>query len=144
MKRLCSPIIVIAFALIFVSCRKEYTGSGLSGTWVKGSNAGDTLQFLRKNNKNILRHNISFNAAMPAFKEVEYKYEGEKLSVNSTLPQQRIIYPSNSFTWKHAGSEFEILGIELLSIGSKSWFCLQSLHPFGDLIMATIITPLWG
>ena len=116
MKCRSSLIIVIAFAFIFVSCKKEYTQSDLSGTWVKGSNAGDTLQFLRKNNKDILCYNISFNATMPAFKEAEYKYEGGKLSVKLYSPTLQDFYPINSFTWKHAGSEFEIRGIELFSI----------------------------
>src|SRR5688572_7260035 len=116
MKRLSSPFIVIAFALIFVGCKKEYTQFDLSGTWVKGRNAGDTLQFLRKNSKDILRYNMSFNAAMPAFKEVEYKYEGGKLSVKLYSPILDDFYPINSFAWKHAGNEFEIRGIELFSI----------------------------
>ena len=67
---------VIVFALIFSGCKKSDTQSEtiLFGTWVKGANPGDTLQFMRKNNKNILRYNMSFSAALTAFTEVEFRY----------------------------------------------------------------------
>ena len=122
MKRMSSLIIGIAFVLILISCKKEHPQSEnvLSGTWVKGANAGDTLRFMRKNNTNILRYNISFNAARPSFKEVEYRYQDGKLDVNLYAPTIQHFYPINSFTWKQVGSEFEIQGIELFSILSST------------------------
>jgi hypothetical protein len=122
MKSMSSLIIVISFASILISCKKEHIQSEnvLFGTWVKGTNAGDTLQFMRINNKNILRYNISFNAAMPAFKEVEYKYQDGKLGIKLYYPTVQDFYPINSFTWKQVRSEFEIQGIELFSILSST------------------------
>ena len=110
-------LIVIAGALIFVSCKKNYTqpGTALSGTWIKGAGAGDTLQFIRKDNKDILRYNASFSAPVQAYKEVEYRYEDGKLGVKLYSPTIDDFYPIDSFNWKHMGSEFEIRGIELFN-----------------------------
>jgi len=121
MKRLSFLTIVISLAAILISCKKEAASETiLSGTWIKGPNAGDTLQFMRINNKNILRYSISFNPALPAYKEMEYKYHNGKLSVQLSAPTLRDFYPINSFTWKQVGSEFQIQGIELFPILSST------------------------
>jgi hypothetical protein len=122
MIRISPAFTLIAFTLIFVSCKKDYTQpeTVLSGTWIKGTNAGDTLQFMRKNNKNILRYNMSFNTTLAAFTEVEYTYQDGKLGIKLYSPTLQDFYPINSFTWRQVGSEFEIHGIELFPILSST------------------------
>ena len=89
------------------------------GMWVKGNQAGDTLQFMRKNNKNIMRGNMSFNASLPMYSEVEYKYINGKLAVEfaGAGSEMKVI---ESFTWKKEGKEFDILGFQLYLIMSSS------------------------
>jgi hypothetical protein len=122
MIRILPALALIAFGLIFFGCKKgdKLPEAILYGTWIKGSNAGDTLQFMRKNNKNILRYNISFNAALPAFTDVEFKYRDGKLSAKLYLPAAPDFYPIDSFRWKQVGSEFEIQGIQLYPILSST------------------------
>jgi hypothetical protein len=118
MKYVSASVMVIAFVSILIGCKKEHaqTENILQGIWIKGTNFGDTLQFMRINDNNILRYNPSFNTGMPAFRDMEYKYKDGKLSIKLYSPTVQYFYPINSFSWKETGKEFEIQGIELFSI----------------------------
>jgi len=113
---------VIAFALLLAACSKEHTGteSVLYGTWVKGPNFGDTLQFMRKNNQNIMRQTMSFNAGMPVYTENEYRFRNGKLSIKLYSPSSEEYYPITSFTWLQSGSEFKIQGSQLFIFMSST------------------------
>lgn len=67
MMRTVAGISLIAFAFLAIKCTKDAGTSGseseLYGTWARGPDFGDTLQFIRKNNRNIMRKAESFNAA---------------------------------------------------------------------------------
>src|SRR5687768_3299872 len=69
--------------LFVCGCEKEKTSGEniFYGTWVKGSNYGDTLRFYKNNGKNILAYNGSFNTALPAPIETEFIYRQGKLSL---------------------------------------------------------------
>jgi hypothetical protein len=114
---------VIAFAFLAIGCTKDAGTSGsepeLYGTWAKGPNFGDTLQFMRKNNRNIMRKTESFNAAMPVYSETEYRFRDGKLSTRVSSSSQDY-FPVTSFTWTQAGSEFTILGFQLYFFISSS------------------------
>lgn len=100
---------------LFTGCKKDAAQSdtALTGTWIKGNQAGDTLQFLKKNGKNILRRNESFNADLPAYIEKEYRFSNGKLDVKLFSPFSDDFYPIDSFQWTEAGREFTIQGIQL-------------------------------
>ena len=72
----------IAFILISQSgCKKnrgvdEYDESDLYGTWVKGSNFGDTLWFMKKNGQFVMRIATSFNSSMPGYVEKRIPPQG--------------------------------------------------------------------
>lgn len=106
---------LIVSVSLFASCKKEgtHSESDLYGTWIKGNQAGDTLQFLKRNGKNILRQNDSFNAAMPAYTEKEYRFSNGKLGVKLFSPFSEDFYPIDSFQWTRAGKEFTVQGIQL-------------------------------
>lgn len=115
-------MIVIALAFIVVSCSKDDTASesALYGTWVKGTQAGDTLRFMRKNNKYIMLQNESFNAGMPNYTEKEYRFRNGRLSIKIYAPSSQDFYPVDSFSWTQVGSEFTIQGIQLFMFMSST------------------------
>jgi hypothetical protein len=120
--RITSVFTVIGFALIIAGCNKDNTGteSDLYGTWVKGSNFGDTLQFMKKNGKHIFRFNMSMNSAMPAYEEKEYRYRHGELSIKLYTPYSTEYRPISSFTWVQQGSEFKIQAVQLFSFLSST------------------------
>src|SRR5689334_4177842 len=113
---------LFGISCLFLSCKKEYTGeeSALYGTWVKGSNFGDTLWFSQKNGRNVLKNGASFNAGMPLYSEKEYRLKGGQLSVQNFAPSSAAFYPIDSFTWTSVGSEFRILGYQLYPFMSST------------------------
>jgi hypothetical protein len=115
MKWIAFFIVLISLALFFAGCRKNNSEgeSILYGTWVKGSNFGDTLWFMRKNNQDILRQAESFNAGLVVYSEKEYRFRNGKLEIKLFYPPSQDYYPIDSFTWIQAGSEFKIQGIQL-------------------------------
>jgi hypothetical protein len=131
MKGIVPALTVIVFVFIFAGCSKEDTQSepALYGTWIKGSQAGDTLRFMRKNNMNIMLQNESFNAGMPVYTEKEYRFRNGKLSIKLYSPVSQDYYPIDSFTWTQAGSEFTIQGIQLFMFMSSTmtWFTYLKL-----------------
>lgn len=110
-----TALAITAFAFIFIGCHKDITGteSDLYGTWVKGNQAGDTLRFMRKDNKYILQQNESFNAGMPVYTEKEYRFRNGRLSIKLFAPSSQEFYPIDSFSWTQVGSEFTLQGIQL-------------------------------
>lgn len=117
--------LLIALGILWIaagSCskNKESKATELTGTWIKGSNAGDTLYFIEQNGKNILRYNASFNAGLPAFTEIEYRYVNRKLALKNFLAQPGSYYPIESFRWLQQGREFEVLGYQLFPIMSST------------------------
>jgi len=111
---------VLLAAFTIYSCHKSSEGeeSFLYGTWIKGTNAGDTLHFLKKNGRNLLDYNLSFNAALPASTQREYRFRNGKLSVKRYGGSD--FDPIESFKWKQLGNEFEIQGIELFNFMSST------------------------
>lgn len=85
----------------------------LYGTWVKGSNLGDTIWFMKKNSKHIMRYASSFNPNMPMYNEDEYRYNDGKLSFTRFPSQTDEYFPVNSFAWVQTGEEFSIVNSEL-------------------------------
>jgi hypothetical protein len=75
---------VILFSVIVIvsACRKERSGEEyfLYGTWIKGSNFGDTLSFYNRNGKNFIAIS-TFNPAFPAPTEKEYTFRNNKLTI---------------------------------------------------------------
>src|SRR5688572_31761696 len=80
--------IVIVLTCLSLACKKDIVGneSDLYGTWVKGSNAGDTLWFMKKNGQNIMRVPDTFSPIMFAYSEKEYRLNGEVLDIKSFAP----------------------------------------------------------
>ena len=112
--------VVLLFTIFISSCRKDNDGeeSLFYGIWVE-ERSGDSLQFYKKNNNNILAYNVSFNAALPAYTEKQYIYRNGKLSIRMYQPS-REFYEIESFTWKQPATQFEIRAIELFPILSSS------------------------
>ena len=109
----------IAFILISHSgCKKdrgvdEYDESDLYGTWVKGSNFGDTLWFMKKNGQFVMRIATSFNSSMPGYVEKEYRLRDGTLSIKSFAPVSQEYFSINSFNWVDRGKEFTITSTDL-------------------------------
>jgi len=114
--------LVIYIAIVFISCKKVDTNaaSTLYGNWINISKPNDTLHFMKKNNKDILRYNGSFNTGIPAYTEVEYIFRGSALSLKLYAPALDEYYPVSSFTWKQLGREFEVQAIQLLPVLSST------------------------
>lgn len=102
-------VVLIAVLLSF-GCKKDKITSepGLQGTWVRGSDFGDTLWFMKKNGQNIIRIPDSFNPLIPVYSEKEYRLQNGELSIKSFAPASQEYYPINSFNWTDPGREFTI------------------------------------
>jgi hypothetical protein len=115
MRSMAIGIIVLIVVLLSFGCKKDKTidEPDLYGTWVKGSNHGDTLWFMKKNGQNIIRIPESFNPLMPLYSEKEYRFKNGELSIRSFAPASQEYFPITSFTWTDQGKEFTILNINL-------------------------------
>jgi hypothetical protein len=110
---------LFAFCLLatvsFSSCKKDKHSDEqeLYGTWVNRNAPGDTLVFMKKNNRNILSMSNTFNPTMTVRNEVEYTFADQKLVVNTSIvssaPRQEI----SSFNWIEKNKTFEINGFQL-------------------------------
>ena len=114
-------LLSIAMVMLVCACSKSNTGeeSVLYGSWVNNGVPGDTLQFMHKNNRDVLRFNNSFNPTLPVYTEVAYTYKNGKLQVGlygAGEPLKAI----NSFIWKQPSKEFDILGYQLYLFMSSS------------------------
>lgn len=125
MPRLLYFLLVTTVITFAAACSKDSDNpeAAFYGTWVKGSNTGDTLYFYRKNGRDIMRSNQSFNPNMYAPVERVYKYEGGKLII--AYPYSSMGIPVTyetieSFAWKNTGREFEINGFELYMFMSST------------------------
>ena len=106
---------IVVFLISLFACKKNYetNESVLHGTWVKGSNWGDTLWFMKKNGKNIIRMPDSFNPLMGSYAEHEYRLKDGVLDIRLFAPSSQEYFPITSFTWTDPGKEFTILNSQL-------------------------------
>ena len=106
---------IVLILAISWGCKKEQNTeeARLYGTWVKGSNLGDTLWFMKKNGENIMRIAESFNPLMPTYAEKEYKFKDGVLNIQSFAPSSREYFPMTSFKWTDSGQEFTIQNSQL-------------------------------
>ncbi len=114
-------VILSAGIMLLSACSKNNNSdeSLLYGTWVKGANAGDTLWFMRKDGKNIMRSNQSFNPGLAAYTEVEYSFKDGKLQ--KVLPlSSSALSGIDSFAWIEEGKKFELLGYQLYMFMSST------------------------
>ena len=112
---------LIILAVLFTGCEKNNVGGGaaLYGVWVKGSNFGDTLWFMKKNGYDILRKAESFNVSMPVYSEKQYQFENGRLRIQTFAPSSTDFYDIDSFTWTQPGTEFKVQGIQLFMFMSS-------------------------
>ncbi len=108
-------LMVILFTVLSFACKKDGIGneSDLYGTWVKGSNMGDTLWFMKKNGKSIIRVPDSFNPQMAIYSEKEYRLLNGFLSIKTYAPFSDDFDPVSTFRWIDRGKEFSIQNTEL-------------------------------
>lgn len=109
---------VIAFTFFAIGCHKDGVSgaeSELYGSWSKGTNFGDTLQFMRKNGRNIMRKGESFNAGVPVYSETEYSFGNGKFGLKFSNWR-----PISSFAWTQPNVEFSILGFQVYLFMSSS------------------------
>ena len=116
-------IIACIACLLALACTKSKTDNNpeaaLYGVWVNGNVPNDTLWFMNKGGKNILRYNNSFNTATPTYTEVEYFFKNGELSFELGGPSgiSKLI---DSFTWKQENKQFDILIYQLYAFISSS------------------------
>ena len=115
MRSIIAAILVLVLASLFFTCKKDIAGdeSDLYGAWVKGSNFGDTLWFIKKNGKFIVRVPESFNPTMPTYSEKEYRLNGEELRIKSFAPSSQEYFLIESFKWTDPGKEFTVTNSQL-------------------------------
>ena len=122
MRALSILLSLTSLVIIFTSCQKskDHNAGELYGVWVKGSNFGDTLWFMKKNGQDVMRINESFNPGMPAYTEKEYQFIDGKLRIQNYAPASTDFYDIDSFTWTQMGTEFKVLGYQLFSFMSST------------------------
>ena len=115
-----SWMFVLGLVVVAFSCKKDFgNDSDLYGTWVKGANTGDTVWFMKKNGKSIIRLPESFNPSMPAYAEKEFQLRNEVLFIKSFAPFSDEYDQISSFSWTDPGKEFTILSTELYLVMSS-------------------------
>lgn len=115
MKQVAFALSFILLIFSFAACKKDHNGSEsvLYGTWVKGPNFGDTLWFMQKNGKNIMRMADSFNSGMAVYSEKEYRFRNGVPEIKMFSPSLDNYHPLSSFTWIQQGKEFSLKGFQL-------------------------------
>jgi hypothetical protein len=114
MNRLYAAFAIVIFSFLFIGCGKNSVpASGsefeLYGKWARRSNPGDTLEFLRKNNRNIMRK-LESSSQGPFYSETEYRFADGNLGLKYAPGEYTLI---NSFIWTQPGIEFTILGFQV-------------------------------
>jgi len=119
------PLLLPAAILITGCSSSGVTGeTTFYGTWTKGVYAGDTIIFSRKNGKNIMRYNGSFNASLPVYIETEFAVRNEGLYIAPfALPPTggTALNPVEGFTWITPGRKF--------SMQANQMWPILSLYP---------------
>ena len=107
-------VALMAFAMLAAACSKKDDDNEtvLYGVWINSKAPGDTLQFMLKNNRNILRYNQSFNPALSQYAEIEYRYKNGKLSA-AVFGSAASLRDIDSFTWIQQNKKFDVLGYQL-------------------------------
>ena len=116
MKSAVTVLIVLASFFLIAGCKKDKASGDeaeLYGTWTKGTNYGDTLWFMNKNGRNILRMAETFNIAMPVYAEKEYRFRNGRLEIKLYSPTSQEYFPMSSFTWTDRRREFTITNSQL-------------------------------
>jgi hypothetical protein len=116
MKAKAAAFIILASISFCLGCKKDKSSAdeiALYGTWVKGTNYGDTLWFMNKNGKNILRMADIFNIASPVYGEKEYRFRKGVLEIKQYSPTSDEYFPLTSFNWTNRGREFTITNSQL-------------------------------
>lgn len=113
-------ISLIAAVIILFSCKKENNNdiSLFYGSWK--TSYGDTIEFSRTGNKNILRYDYSLNPALPTKTDHEYTFRSNKLGVKNGLNGPSNFYFFQSFRWLQNGQKFEVQGIDWFSFISST------------------------
>jgi hypothetical protein len=108
------PAFIIFSFVLFTGCTKDVLNEdSIHGTWIKGNSTGDTLRFFKKDGKNLLAYNLSFNPVMYAPEETEYSFRNGKLALKNYLATAGDYFTIQSFEWVNPGSEFKLQGSEL-------------------------------
>ena len=107
-------VVSIVFVLLAAACSKKDDDNEtvLYGVWINSKAPGDTLQFMPKDGKNILRYNQSFNPALPQYAKIEYRYKNGKLSAGVFGPAASL-GDISSFNWIEQNKKFDVLGYQL-------------------------------
>ena len=115
MRSTIAAFIVLVLVSFSFACKKDSAGneSDLYGVWVKGSNFGDTLWFMKKNGQYIVRVPESFNPLMPVYSEKEYRFRARVLEIKLFGSSSQEYFPISSFTWIDPGKEFTIQNSQL-------------------------------
>ena len=115
-------IIVAAFAIgLLTTCSKKESKNSeeylLYGKWEMGPHNGDTIEFLNKGGRNILRfYDSVFITGIYA--EREYRYVNGALSIRMYPIED--FTPISSFTWQQQGNKFSVLSSDFYPLLSLS------------------------
>ena len=115
-------IIVAAFAIgLLTACSKKESKNAeeyiLYGKWEMGANNRDTIEFLNKGGRNILRfYDSVFITGIYA--EREYRYVNGALSIRMYPIED--FTPISSFTWQQQGNKFSVTSNDFYPLLSLS------------------------
>jgi hypothetical protein len=106
---------------VLIACSKkegkEREEAMLYGKWEMGPGDGDTIEFLNRNGRNILRfYDARFISGIYA--ERAYQYTSGALSIQM-YPSQAFT-PVTSFTWQRGSGKFSVMSNELYPLLSQS------------------------
>jgi hypothetical protein len=121
MRSTIAAFIVLVLVSLSFACKKDIRGdeSDLYGVWVKGSNFGDTLWFMKKNGQSTIRVPESFNPLMPVYSEKEYRFRNGVLEIKLFASSSQEYFPISSFTWIDPGKEFTLQNSQLFMFMSS-------------------------
>jgi hypothetical protein len=115
-------VIIAVFSLVVLNaCSKKESRNPeeyvLYGKWEIGPNDGDTIEFLNKSGRNILRY-YDAHFITGIYMEREYRYVNGALSIRM-YPSENFT-PIGSFTLRQQNREFSVMANELYPLLSST------------------------
>lgn len=89
------------------------------GSWK--TSYGDTIEFFRQDDRNVLRYDYSMNPSNPTKIDQEYFYHDDKLGLKRVWAgTSGTLYTFQSFRWIQKGQVFEVRGVEWFNFISST------------------------
>jgi hypothetical protein len=105
-------LLFVPLLFAFFGCKKQSLNSASQfyGYWK--TSYGDTIQFSRQGNKNVITYDLTMNPSMPIRTTNEYTFDNNKFGIRDGMASVTGFRYINSFAWVSPNEEFQVQGVE--------------------------------